>query len=237
MTLYLTELANNDDTFPSPYEALQDPNGLLAFGGDLSPSRLLTAYSNGIFPWYGPGEPILWWSPAPRAVFYPETFQPSRSLKKFQKKAHYSVSINQCTHSVIDYCASTRAKEETWLNTEMRESYKKLASLGHCHSVEVWNKQELIGGLYGINMGQIFCGESMFSLKDNASKIGLWFFCQHYYRHHGRLIDCQILNPHLASLGAVEIDRDQFINALIHLQNQPIIDACFAPQWLSLETR
>ena len=232
MPLYLTELDPDELWFPSPFDALADPNGLLALGGDLSPERLLFAYQNGIFPWYGPGEPILWWSPSPRATFNPKTFQPSKSLKKFQRKHQYGISINHATERVIDYCASTRSAEETWLNEEMRASYKDLAKQGHCHSVEVWHENELIGGLYGISVGQLFCGESMFSLKTNASKIALWYFCAHFQKHNGQLIDCQVMNPHLASLGATELEREDFIERLLSFNKLAVDKGCFTTQWL-----
>ncbi|OEE79016.1 leucyl/phenylalanyl-tRNA--protein transferase [Vibrio genomosp. F6] len=233
MTLYLTELESDNNQFPSPYEALEEPNGLLAFGGDLHPQRILTAYSNGIFPWYGPGEPILWWSPSPRAVFNPKTFKPSKSVKKFQKKHRYSISINRATSQVIQLCAQLRPAEETWLNEEMRAAYITLAEQGHCHSVEVWQGDELIGGLYGILRGKIFCGESMFSIEPNASKIALWYFCDHFSTYSGKLIDCQVMNPHLASLGAVEIERDDFLQRLLSYRDKPVSMNCFKTQWLT----
>ncbi|MEZ8063805.1 MULTISPECIES: leucyl/phenylalanyl-tRNA--protein transferase [Vibrio] len=232
MTIYLTELDTTSIEFPSPFNALDEPNGLLAFGGDLSPMRILNAYSQGIFPWYGPGEPILWWSPAPRAIFNPKTFKASKSLKKFQRKHNYRVSINQATDRVIGYCSSLRSEEETWLNNDMQLAYRELASLGFCHSVEVWQGDELIGGLYGLQRGQVFCGESMFSLKTNASKIALWYFCEHFNQFGGKLIDCQVMNPHLESLGAIEVDRNEFLNALQSLKETSVDDACFKTQWL-----
>lgn len=237
MAIYLTELDCDELWFPSSFDALDDPNGLLAFGGDLSSERLLLAYQNGIFPWYGPGEPILWWSPSPRAVFDPKTFQPSKSLKKFQRKHQYQVTINHATEQVIDYCASTRSKEETWLNEEMRSAYKQLAQQGHCHSVDVWKDDTLIGGLYGLAVGQVFCGESMFSLATNASKIALWYFCEHFQRHQGQLIDCQVLNPHLASLGAVELNRQDFSQRLLSFNSKPLLENCFLKQVLTLDGR
>lgn len=232
MTIYLTELDTTSIEFPSPFDALDEPNGLLAFGGDLSPMRILTAYSHGIFPWYGPGEPILWWSPAPRAVFNPKTFKPSKSLKKFQRKHNYRVSINQATDRVIGYCSSLRPEEKTWLNSDMQAAYRELASLGFCHSVEVWQGDELVGGLYGLQRGQVFCGESMFSLKTNASKIALWYFCHHFAQSGGELIDCQVMNPHLESLGALEVEREEFLSSLKLLKDKPVNDACFENQWL-----
>ena len=236
MALYLTEINSDELWFPSPFEALADPNGLLAFGGDLHPDRLLLAYQNGIFPWYGPGEPILWWSPSPRAVFTPKTFQPAKSLKKFQRKQQYRVSIDHATERVIDFCASTRHEDETWLNEDMRAAYKQLARAGHCHSVEVWHDDELVGGLYGLSIGKLFCGESMFSLKTNASKIALWYFCEHFQRHGGELIDCQVMNPHLASLGAIELHREDFMQRLLSFKSQQVVEGCFDKQWLTCNT-
>lgn len=234
MTIYLPQLSDDNYQFPSPAQALAEPNGLLAFGGDLHPQRIINAYRNGIFPWYGPGEPILWWSPAPRAVFFPDQFNPSKSLKKFQRKTKYQVSIDQATDQVIDYCASTRSAKDTWLNQDMRSAYKQLAARGVCHSVEVWNENnELVGGLYGLSLGRMFCGESMFSLATNASKIALWYLCLHFAQNQGKLIDCQVMNPHLDSLGAVELPRADFFSLLDQLQNQPIDQGCFKPQWLT----
>ncbi len=231
MTIYLTEL-DNTFNFPSPYKALNDPNGLLAFGGDLDPMRILSGYHQGIFPWYGPGEPILWWSPSPRAVFDPLTFKPSKSLKKFQRKHNYKVTLNHDTERVIRLCSSTRPASETWLNEDMQNAYIELANQGYCHSVEVWDEDELIGGLYGISVGSLFCGESMFSLKDNASKIALWSLCHHLKANQGQLIDCQIMNPHLASLGAFELERDVFMQKLLSLREKPTSPNTFEPQVL-----
>ncbi|CAE6917068.1 MULTISPECIES: leucyl/phenylalanyl-tRNA--protein transferase [Vibrio] len=231
MTIYLTEL-DDSHSFPSPYEALSDPNGLLAFGGDLNPERILNGYHQGIFPWYGPGEPILWWSPSPRAVFDPLSFKPSKSLKKFQRKQQYKVTLNNATERVIQLCSSTRPAEETWLNEDMQTSYIELAKHGHCHSVEVWHEDQLVGGLYGISVGQLFCGESMFSLKDNASKIALWYLCDHLASNHGQLIDCQVMNPHLASLGAFELERDDFVQKLLSLRGKNTDLGTFEPQIL-----
>jgi len=230
MTIYLTELSQINYTFPSPLEALSDPNGLLAFGGDLAPERVLNAYCHGIFPWYGPNEPILWWSPSPRAVFNPITFKPSRSVKKFQRKKIFSISINKATNDVIDYCASIRPENEQWLNSEMRATYKELHTQGVVHSVEVWQKEKLIGGLYGVQIGTLFCGESMFSLETNASKIALWYFCRHFSSHGGELIDCQVMNPHLKSLGAQEINRENFLTSLQLCNKKNVHSDCFKMQ-------
>lgn len=234
MTIYITELRTDDHAFPSPDQALADPNGLLAFGGDLHPERLYNGYQQGIFPWYGPNEPILWWSPSPRAVIHPSTFKPSKSLKKFQRKQQYRVSLNHATADVIRLCALTRSPEETWLNEEMRQAYEALAKQGRCHSVEVWQDSQLVGGLYGVSVGHVFCGESMFSLATNASKIALWYFCHHFHQHRGQLIDCQVMNPHLQSLGATTLNRIEFQQALQRWRKSVISAQCFTPQWLTL---
>lgn len=232
MAIYLTELDKNTLDFPSTDQAMDDPNGLLAFGGDLSPKRIIAAYQSGIFPWYGPGEPILWWSPFPRAVFDPNTYMPSKSLKKFQRKHGYQVSINKATKQVIRHCSNVRSAQDTWLNEDMIEAYSTLADLGQCHSAEVWHQGELIGGLYGISIGQIFCGESMFSLKPNTSKLALWYLCRHFAQHSGQLIDCQVMNEHLKSLGAFELERNQFMQYLLSFRDKPTDSGCFDTQWL-----
>ncbi len=235
MTIYLPELQTDSLWFPSPDAALREPDGLLAFGGDLTVQRLQIAYQSGIFPWYSPAEPILWWSPAARAVFIPEDFQPAKSLKKFYRKSAYQVSLNMATEDVIKQCADTRSSEETWIGTDMQQAYIELAKKKLCHSVEVWYEGNLVGGLYGIEVGKVFCGESMFSTKTNASKIALWAFCQHFVRHDGKLIDCQILNPHTASLGAFELDRAEYLQHLASLKNQPIKEDCYRAQWLTIQ--
>ncbi len=232
MTIYLTELDSENFRLPSPDQAFDDPNGLLAFGGDLNPKRLLEAYNHGIFPWYGPDDPILWWSPSPRAIIDPLTFKPAKSLKKFQRKHSYCVTMNYATRQVIASCASTRGPEDTWLNPEMQAAYIALADSGQCHSVEVWQDNQLVGGLYGILRGQIFCGESMFSTATNASKIALWYFCRHFAHFGGKLIDCQVMNPHLESLGAIEEPRDRFLEQL-HIYKDHTLSVKFTrPQQL-----
>ncbi|CAM3150717.1 leucyl/phenylalanyl-tRNA--protein transferase [Vibrio rarus] len=234
MTLYLPELSSSNTLFPDPSLALTEPNGLLAFGGDLSVARLRNAYKQGIFPWYGVAEPILWWSPSPRAVFLPHTYKPSKSLVKFHKKHQYRVSINRATEQLIELCASTRPDEETWITDEMLIAYQTLAKAGHCHSVEVWDQDQLIGGLYGVSVGQVFCGESMVSIKTNASKVALWHFCLHFMQHGGRLIDCQIMNPHLASLGAIELPKETFHEHLLAYRDTEMPETCYEPQYLSM---
>ncbi|HAH13777.1 MAG TPA: leucyl/phenylalanyl-tRNA--protein transferase, partial [Pantoea agglomerans] len=158
--------------------ALREPNGLLAMGGDLSPARLLNAYQRGIFPWFSSGDPILWWSPDPRAVLLPEQFHLSRSMKRFHSRSPYRVTMNESFAEVIEGCATGR-EEGTWITFEMKRAWLRLYELGHAHSIEVWDEHQLAGGMYGLAMGQIFCGESMFSRQQNASKTALWVFCQH----------------------------------------------------------
>lgn len=236
MTIYLPQLDSNETSpFPAIESALNDPDGLLAMGGDLSSVRLLNAYQHGIFPWYSSGDPILWWSPSIRGVFLPTQFSPSKSLRKFFRKSNYEVTINKSTAQVIELCASTRNAEETWIMPEMIDAYKQLATLGICHSVEVWCNNELVGGLYGLQIGQVFCGESMFSLQTNASKIALWLFCEHFVNSGGKLIDCQMMNPHLESLGAVEMKRSDFKVTLDKLVNAHVASNCYLPQLLGVK--
>lgn len=206
---YLTR----DTAFPDPNTALDEPNGLLAIGGDLSTARLIEAYQNGIFPWFNSGEPALWWSPDPRAVIYPDALRINRSLKKFLRRKPYRVTLNHSFSAVIHECAANRA-EGTWIGPEVRSAYIQLHNMGIAHSVEVWRQEQLVGGLYGIGQGKIFCGESMFSKEDNASKCALIALCRHLVAYEFALIDSQIINPHTQSLGAIEIPRSQYLSLL-----------------------
>lgn len=208
-------LLDNTLRFPDVTQALQDPDGLLAYGGDLSPERLLTAYRQGIFPWYNEGEPILWWSPDPRAVLFPEQLKISRSLGKGLRNKDIEVSFNQAFNEVILACSEPRPRQSgTWINTAMIEAYTHLHTLGHAHSVEVWRQGQLIGGLYGIHIGQIFFGESMFSRQSDASKIALVHLVRHFDQEILKLIDCQVGSDHLCRLGATSIPRNLFIQYL-----------------------
>ncbi|MBV7297611.1 leucyl/phenylalanyl-tRNA--protein transferase [Enterovibrio paralichthyis] len=235
MTIYLPPLdETKPEFFPPVYTAMADPDGLLAIGGDLSPERLKAAYSQGIFPWFGIDEPLLWWSPSERAVIDPTQFTPSRSLKKFVRKQGYRVSINQAFEAVIEHCALIRGENQVWITEEMRAAYTRLHKLGSAHSIEVWQGDALIGGLYGVGVGALFCGESMFSLKTNASKTALWYFCEHFSLHGGKLIDCQMMTEHLASLGARPLARDAFISRLQTLKQQVTSPALFRSQWIEL---
>lgn len=193
--------------FPPPH--LAEEGGLLAVGGDLSEERLLLAYSSGIFPWYSDDEPILWWSPDPRLVLYPNELNVSGSLRKVLKKQAFRVTLDTAFEQVITACASLR--ESTWIIDEMIQAYCRLHESGYAHSVEVWQEDELAGGLYGISLGRCFFGESMFSRRSNASKVALYHLVEHVKPLHFDLIDCQVTSEHLLSLGAREIPRRQFL--------------------------
>ena len=202
--------------FPDPGNALDEPEGLLAVGGDLSPERILAAYRHGIFPWFNPGDPILWWSPNPRTVVFPNQLHISNSLRKTLRKGTYRVTFDQCFHQVMKYCAAPRAyTDQTWISDEMIAGYCALHERGLAHSVEVWREHELVGGLYGMALGKIFFGESMFSRADNASKVGFAHLVRQLRAWDFKLIDCQVANDHLFSLGATEIPREEFQQMLI----------------------
>lgn len=227
----LIQLSRDSITFPSPEGALREPNGLLALGGDLSPARLLMAYQRGIFPWFSPGDPILWWSPDPRAVLFPEQFHLSRSMKRFHNRSPYRVTLNYAFERVIVGCANDRC-EGTWITPDVVEAYQRLHELGYAHSIEVWQDDDLVGGMYGVIQGTLFCGESMFSRAENASKTALLVFCQHFLAHGGKLIDCQVLNTHTASLGAAEIPRRDYLCYLAEFRAEHLTSHCLVPQTL-----
>ena len=200
--------------FPHPLAAHQD--GLLAIGGDLSTTRLILAYHFGIFPWYQEGEEILWWSPDPRCVLFPDDLIIHKSMRSVLRKKTFEVTYNQAFARVIDHCKNTKRKGQdgTWITEDMASAYVSLHHLGHAHSVEVWSGEDLVGGLYGIILGKIFFGESMFNLAPNASKFGFIHLVQQLRKQNFRLIDCQQDTPHLRSLGATVISRDAFYNLL-----------------------
>ncbi len=203
------------DAFPPVEQALAEPDGLLAVGGDLSPPRLLRAYRHGVFPWYNPGEPILWWSPDPRLVLFPERLKVSRSLKKIMKQGTFTLTFDRAFTEVIEGCSAPRRDEKgTWITPEMKTAYRQLHSLGYAHSVECWHEGRLAGGLYGVAIGRVFFGESMFHRCNNASKaafVGLTRWLQSW---NYTLIDCQVRTDHLVSLGAEEIPRSRFIHLI-----------------------
>ena len=219
-------LINPKDTsyeFPDVALALDEPNGLLAVGGDLSPQRLLNAYRHGIFPWFNPGEPILWWSPNPRAVLFPEKIKISRSLRKTLNKNKFVLSTDQAFSDVMAACQAPRAKQPgTWITFDMRRAYREMHRLGYAHSVECWQNQELVGGLYGMALGRVFFGESMFSRVNDASKVALVYLTGKLIDWGYRLIDCQVQSEHLISLGAEDIPREQFCAYLNHWCDQEV---------------
>jgi leucyl/phenylalanyl-tRNA--protein transferase len=191
--------------------ALREPPGLLAAGGDLRPARLLAAYERGVFPWYSAQQPILWWSPDPRMVLFPEEFNCSRSLAKTLRNGPYSTRTDAAFGATIRACAAPRRSgPDTWLNQDMIASYEQLHELGFGHSIETYEGGQLVGGLYGIALGQVFFGESMFSLRRDASKVALARLIEECRARDIRLIDCQVASGHLASLGAREVSRAQF---------------------------
>ncbi len=219
--LRLTFLRPDDPPagFPDPRTALREPDGLLAAGGDLSPARLLAAYRRGIFPWYQAGQPILWWSPDPRCVLLPGALHLSRSLRKTLRRETFSISVDADFAGVITQCATAgkRGRGQTWITPEMHAAYLALHASGHAHAVECWQEGQLVGGLYGVVLGHVFFGESMFSRSRDASKAALAALVRLCPRHDIRLIDCQVANDHLASLGSELMPRDAFLARLDEL--------------------
>ncbi len=217
----LALLSKTSFEFPPVSQALQEPNGLLAVGGDLHPQRLLNAYAAGIFPWYEEDQPILWWSPDPRMCLQPDAVVISRSLRKVIRKQEFSVTMDTAFALVIGLCGQTRAVfPGTWISPAMQKAYCELHRLGHAHSVEVWQEDQLVGGLYGIAMGKMFFGESMFSLSSNASKVAFVYLCRQLQARDFRIIDCQMPTDHLFSLGAREMSRNDFQDVLFRYSNE-----------------
>lgn len=241
--IYIPWLTPDTTLFPAPEMALDEPNGLLAAGGDLSPERILAAYQQGIFPWFNPGDPILWWSPSPRTVIFPERLHISKSLRKVIRQRVYRVTFDQCFGDVMRACAAPRAYADgTWISDEIIAGYSALHERGFAHSVEVWRQDELVGGLYGMALGKMFFGESMFSRADNASKVGFAYLVQQLHAWNCQLIDCQVANAHLFSLGAEEIPRNEFQQYLINFvtapQNYPLNWSTLRPEdWSSILER
>ena len=207
-----------DDPFPAPESALKDPSGLLCAGADLSVSRLLDAYRRGIFPWYSGAEPILWWSPDPRMVLFCEELKVSRSLAKNIRNKGFEVTMDTCFERILLNCSKTRKDQAgTWLGPAMRKAYLALHRGGHAHSFETWQDGRLVGGLYGVAIGRMFYGESMFSTETDASKVALVGLVEDLRRRDMPLIDCQQRTPLLASLGAREIPRREFLRRIAAL--------------------
>ena len=209
------------EPFPDPRSALTAPNGLLAFGGDLSPARLLAAYRHGIFPWFSAGEPILWWSPDPRCVLRTETLRIHRSLRRQLRGRHWRVSVDHAFEPVIHACAAPRGGDSgSWIVPAMIDAYVQLHRLGHAHSVEVWDDARLVGGIYGVAVGRLFCGESMFSAESGGSKVALIALARLLHGWDFPLIDAQVSNPHLLGLGALELPRAAFLAQVRELSLQ-----------------
>ena len=213
---YWINTNSEDVSFPDINLALREPDGLLAIGGDLNAKRLISAYQHGVFPWYSGDQPILWWSPDPRFVLFPEQLKISRSLKKTIRKQKFEITINKDFNSVIEQCSSIPrpGQDGTWITNEMKQAYIQLNKAGIAYSVEAWENNQLVGGLYGIALGSVFFGESMFSNKTDASKVAFSQFVQHLHSIGFKLIDCQIYTEHLESLGAKQISRHDFSKLL-----------------------
>lgn len=218
----LTWLQRDDLSFPPLEKAMREPNGLLAAGGDLSPARLLAAYRHGCFPWYQDGQPLLWWSPDPRTVLYPDELHVSRSLRKKLRQGVFSITFDQAFTDVIEGCAAPRDYSDgTWITTPMQDAYVELHRMGAAHSVEVWQNDQLVGGLYGLAMGRLFFGESMFSRTTDASKAGFVTLVERLKEWGFKLIDCQMPTQHLAGFGARPIPRHVFAETLAKYLDEP----------------
>lgn len=203
-----------DDLIFPPVEGAED--GIVAIGGDLLPERLMVAYHSGIFPWYSEGDPIIWWSPDPRFVLFPERLHISKSMRRVMNSKELKVTFNQDFEQVIANCKKVprEGQEGTWITEEMQLAYIRLHDLGHAKSVEVWKHDELVGGMYGVDLGKVFCGESMFSLVSNASKLALIRFMQKFQSDGGELFDCQVHSEHMLSMGSENIQREKFLTYL-----------------------
>lgn len=224
---YWIDPRDKEFIFPDVSLALDEPDGLLAIGGDLNPQRLMAAYRQGIFPWYNAGQPILWWSPNPRTVLFPEKLKISRSLRKTLRKQIFHVTLDQAFTDVIEACSAPRDYDEqpgTWITADMKQAYQQLHTQGAAHSVECWSDGQLVGGLYGVAIGRVFFGESMFSRRSDASKVAFVTLVQQLSHWGFGLIDCQIHSQHLERLGAEAIDREHFITLLNTLCDQPALN-------------
>ena len=217
---------DSQDPFPPVEGAMTDPNGLLAAGADLSAERLLDAYQRGIFPWFGEDDPLLWWSPDPRMVLMPGELRVSRSLRRVIRSGRYRITLDTAFPEVMAGCAEPREDDAgTWITVEMVAAYRHLATLGFAHSVEVWSESDLVGGLYGVAIGRMFYGESMFSRRTDASKVALTTLVWQLERWGFEMIDCQMATSHLASLGAREIPRAEFVETLRRLVKLPPVSS------------
>ena len=206
--------------FPPVEEALDDPDGLLAAGGELSLPWLVHAYRQGIFPWYQDDDPILWWSPATRCLIEPKALNISRRLLRLLRQQPYQIKTDSAFSEVVKACAEPRGDGGTWITEEMMDAYTALHEQGQAHCVEVWDGSDLVGGIYGVHIGGIFCGESMFSRVDNGSKVAIAHLCQWMAAEGLELLDCQMINPHLLSLGAISMPRSDFLTRLHNIRDR-----------------
>ncbi|MGB2533308.1 MAG: leucyl/phenylalanyl-tRNA--protein transferase [Porticoccaceae bacterium] len=220
--MQLAVLDAQNPQFPDPNTALEDPDGLLAAGGNLEPKTLLSAYYQGIFPWYSQGDPLLWWSPSVRCLIKPEELHISKSLKKMIRQKDFTISFDQSFEAVITACSRADTDQETWIDQEMIDAYSELHQLGHAHSVEVWRDNKLIGGAYGVAIGAVFCGESMFSRQPSSSKIALAYLSKRLIKLGFNWIDCQLETDHLLSMGAQLLSRNKFLQLLQNNRNHRI---------------
>lgn len=218
----LAWLEDSNQAFPPPETAFTEPNGLLCAGGDLSTERLLMAYRQGIFPWYEEGQPVLWWSPDPRCILQFEDLHVSRSMQRLLKRKAFRFAFDQAFTATVAACAAPRARSHgTWITPDMARAYTTLHRLGYAHSIEVYDGDLLVGGLYGVTMGRCFFGESMFSRRADASKAAFIVLARHLHHWNYALLDCQVTNPHLLTLGAREVPRDTFLSILSSSVEQP----------------
>lgn len=231
MSSIIYQLHSDHIDFPPVIGALNDPNGLLAVGGDLSAPRLLSAYRHGIFPWYSDNDPLMWWSPDPRGILELTDFYINRSFAKCLKKMPFTLSVNKAFEHVISLCSSIpRNDNGTWITGEMINAYIQLHHLGYAHSVEVWQGKTLVGGLYGVMCSGCFCGESMFHLTGNASKVAYWALVNWLKQHQAHFIDCQMQNDFLRTLGVSEIPRELYLEKLADAQRYVIPEQMWQPQ-------
>lgn len=236
--IVIPRLNPHDVYFPDVESALDEPNGLLAYGGDLRPQRLLSAYRNGIFPWFSEDQPILWWSPQPRMVFATAHPHVPRRLNRWLKTCAWSISADRSFREVMLRCAEPREDDGgTWITSEMLEAYCQLHQLGHAHSIEVREGDELIGGIYGVAIGRMFFGESMFSRRDHASKVALLALCHGLARQGFSLLDAQVSSEHLQTLGAEELPRKEFSRRIALLVNEPELIGDWNPLFADIDAR
>ena len=218
--------------FPDPNTALDEPNGLVAAGGDLSPERLLDAYRHGIFPWFSEGEPILWWSPDPRTAFATDHIHVSTRLRRWLRGCGWTIRADTAFADVVRACAAPRAIQRgTWITPGMLAAYQQLHALGYAHSVEIYDVDRLVGGIYGVAIGRMFFGESMFSAATNGSKVALFALCRTLHGWQFPLLDAQVPSPHLFTLGAFEMQRAKFIAQVAELSAQPSQSGSWRERW------